>query len=99
MSELEMVLIILSLSLTITRDSDMFTFFPIWCLVFSLMITRDSHEALDCFKKYKLEVENQLTRKIKILRTDRGGEYTSLLFKTFCEEHSIKRQFTMPYSP
>ena len=27
------------------------------------------------FKIYKAEVENQLNRKIKVIRSDRGGEY------------------------
>ena len=27
------------------------------------------------FKIYKAEVENQLNRKIKVVRSDRGGEY------------------------
>ena len=32
-------------------------------------------EALDKFKKFKAEVENQHKLKIKIVRSDRGGEY------------------------
>ena len=56
-------------------------------------------EALDSFKKYKLDLENQLERKIKLLRTDRGGEYIFSLFKSFCEDHGIRRHYTMPYSP
>ena len=27
------------------------------------------------FKIYKVEVENQLNRKIKVIRSDHGGEY------------------------
>ena len=34
-------------------------------------------EAFECFKRYKAEVENQKGRKIKCLRSDRGGEYFS----------------------
>ena len=56
-------------------------------------------EALDSFKKYKLEMENQLKRRIKLLRTDRGGEYISGLFKSFYEDHGIRKHYTMPYSP
>jgi hypothetical protein len=33
--------------------------------------------ALNCFKIYKAEVENQLERKIKRIRSDRGSEYLS----------------------
>ena len=32
-------------------------------------------KALDAFKLYKAEVENQLDRKIKVVLSDRGGEY------------------------
>jgi hypothetical protein len=36
---------------------------------------RDRSEALDKFKVFKAEVENQLNAKIKVVRSDRGGEY------------------------
>ena len=36
---------------------------------------RDRSEALEKFKVYKAEVENQLNAKIKVVRSDRGGEY------------------------
>ena len=36
---------------------------------------RERSEALDKFKIFKAEVENQLDKKIKIVRLDRGGEY------------------------
>jgi hypothetical protein len=35
---------------------------------------------LHYFKTYKAEVENQLKRKIKLLRSDHGGEYFSVDF-------------------
>ena len=49
------------------------------------------------FLSYKAEVENQLNRKIKRLRSDRGGEYT--LFNDFCEKEDIIHEVTPPYSP
>ena len=45
-----------------------------FCYV-DLLNTKD--EALYYFKIYKPEVENQLERKIRQLRSDRGGEYFS----------------------
>ena len=51
------------------------------------------------FKIYKAEVENQLERKIKRVRSDRGGEYLSNEFNLFCEEHGIIHERTPPYSP
>ena len=50
------------------------------------------------FKHYKNEVENQLSKKIKAIRSDRGGEYESP-FEEFCAEHGIIHQTTAPYSP
>jgi len=40
-------------------------------------LLKSKDEVLDWFKMYKAEAENQLEKKIKILRSDRGGEYTS----------------------
>ncbi|GJV53952.1 ribonuclease H-like domain, reverse transcriptase, RNA-dependent DNA polymerase [Tanacetum coccineum] len=34
-----------------------------------------------------------------MLRTDRGGEFTSNEFTQYCKENGIARQFTAPYSP
>ena len=44
-------------------------------------------------------VENQLDNSIKALRTDRGREYLSDLFKKLCEVKGIERQLTMPGTP
>ncbi|KAK1664874.1 hypothetical protein QYE76_053033 [Lolium multiflorum] len=56
-------------------------------------------EALNYFKIFKAEAENQLDRKIKRLRSDRGGEYFSNEFDSFCAEHGIIHERTPPYSP
>jgi hypothetical protein len=34
----------------------------------------NKNEALDAFKIFKAEVEKQCSKKIKIMRSDRGGE-------------------------
>jgi hypothetical protein len=67
-----------------------------FCYVY-LLKTRD--EALDYFKIYKAKVENQLERKIKRLRSDRGGKFFPKVFDDFCAEHGIIHERTPPYSP
>jgi transposase InsO family protein len=57
------------------------------------------HEALNVFKRFVAEVETKLERRVKILRTDRGREYLSDLFKGYCEEKGIKRHLTVPHTP
>ena len=37
--------------------------------------------------------------RIKILRPDNGGEYTSIEFNDFCKEAGFKRELTAPYNP
>jgi transposase InsO family protein len=38
------------------------------------------------FQEFKTQVENLIGRKIKILRSNNGGEYTSKEFNNFCIE-------------
>jgi len=38
-------------------------------------------------------------RKIKVLRSDNGGEYSSNAFKEFCVDSGIKRELIIPYNP
>ncbi|KAL0429751.1 UNVERIFIED_CONTAM: Retrovirus-related Pol polyprotein from transposon TNT 1-94 [Sesamum radiatum] len=65
-------------------------------------------EALDAFKVFKVEVEKQCDKRIKIVRSDRGGEYFGRYteggqapgpFAKFLAEQGIVAQYTMPGSP
>ena len=40
-----------------------------------MYLLKSKNEAIEKFGLYKNEVENQLNKKIKVLRSDRGGEY------------------------
>ncbi|GJR78475.1 zinc finger, CCHC-type containing protein [Tanacetum coccineum] len=56
-------------------------------------------QAFDTFKEFKKSTENELRTTLKMLRTDRGGEFTSNEFTQYCKENGIARQLTAPYSP
>ncbi|KAK9076083.1 hypothetical protein SSX86_004416 [Deinandra increscens subsp. villosa] len=56
-------------------------------------------EALKYFKCFKSHVEKECSHMVRMLRTDRGGEFTSHDFVKFCQEIGIKRQTTAPYTP
>ena len=43
------------------------------------------------FQEFKALVENQTGRKIRALRSDNGGEYTSKEFDGYCRQESIRR--------
>ena len=44
-------------------------------------------------------VEKSTDRSIKCLRTDNGGEFTSVEFENYCKEARIERHKTMVYTP
>nr|GEX24784.1 zinc finger, CCHC-type [Tanacetum cinerariifolium] len=60
---------------------------------------KSKDEAFETFKEFKLKVKNEVGKKIKSIRIDRGGEFTSREFTRYCKENGILRQLTAPYSP
>ncbi|RVW94541.1 Retrovirus-related Pol polyprotein from transposon TNT 1-94 [Vitis vinifera] len=66
-------------------------------------------QSLDVFKNFKAKVENQLSKKIKAVRSDRGGEYYGRYdgsgeqrpgpFAKYLMECGIVPQYTMPGTP
>jgi hypothetical protein len=62
-------------------------------------LMRNKDESFDMFKKYKIEVENQKDKRIKILRSDRGGEYFPQEFTIYCEKNGLIHQRLASYTP
>ncbi|BBN68038.1 transposable element gene, partial [Prunus dulcis] len=60
---------------------------------------RYKSDAITCFRKFKSMVELQSGFKVKCVRSDRGGEFTSSEFSKLCEEGGIQRQLTTAYTP
>lgn len=60
---------------------------------------RTKDEVFSQFKGFKALVENLIGKKIKVLRSDNGGEYTSNEFKYLCKEVGIKREKIVSYNP
>ncbi|GJS28996.1 retrotransposon protein, putative, ty1-copia subclass [Tanacetum coccineum] len=62
-------------------------------------LLKHKHEVFETFKVFKAEVELQLGKKIKALRSDRGGEYLSQEFKDYLSENGIVQNLTSPFTP
>ena len=69
---------------------------------------KERSEALDKFKIFKAKVENQHNKKIKIVQSDRGGEYYGRHtpygqipgpFAKFLQENGIVAQYSTPGEP
>jgi len=63
---------------------------------------------LDAFKSFKAAIELKTGKKIKCVRSDKGGEYygrydetrrNSEPFARFLDEYGIEAQYTMPGTP
>ncbi|KAL0455286.1 UNVERIFIED_CONTAM: Retrovirus-related Pol polyprotein from transposon TNT 1-94 [Sesamum latifolium] len=64
-----------------------------------IYLMRYKSEAFGRFKECRLEVENQTNRKIKVLRSDRGGEYLRGEFIDYLKENRTLSQWIPPGTP
>ena len=64
-----------------------------------IYILKKKSEVFEKFKSWKALVENQYDKKIKILRTDNGGEYTSNELETYLQIEEIRHKKTIPKTP
>jgi fructose/tagatose bisphosphate aldolase len=62
---------------TATRNGQQYfiTFIDDYSRYGYLYLLSEKSQALDAFKNFKAEVETQLGKKVKAVRSDRGGEY------------------------
>jgi hypothetical protein len=65
----------------------------------AVFFLKKKSEAFENFKIYKEMVENEMDSRIKCLRSDNGGEFTSKEFMDYCNNHGIKRQFFIARTP
>jgi len=56
-----------------------------------LYLLEHKDQTFESFKVFKEFVENQTNLKIKMLRSNNGGEYNSNEFNDFCAKYGIKR--------
>jgi transposase InsO family protein len=65
----------------------------------AVFFLKNKSEASENFKIYKEMVENEMDSRIKFLRSDNGGEFSSKEFMDYYSSHGIKRQFSVAKTP
>jgi hypothetical protein len=64
-----------------------------------VVFLKEKVEAFKKFKIFKALTENKIGKRLKAVRSDRGGEFMSSDFKEFCDKNGIKREYTIPGTP
>jgi len=64
-----------------------------------LLLLEAKSDAPAAIKRFQAAAELESGRKLKILRTDYGGEFTSLEFGDYCAAKGVQRHHSAPYSP
>ena len=62
-------------------------------------ILKTKDQVFDYFLEWKALVEKATKKKIKTLRTDNGGEYTSTRFQDYLKAEGIRHELTVPKTP
>jgi len=64
-----------------------------------LHLLSSKDEAPAAIKEFQAQVETEMGKKLCVLRTDHGGEFTSVEFALYCAGQGVERHLTAPYSP
>ena len=76
--------------LTFTDDKSRYT----W-----VYVLKSKDQVFERFLEWKALVERQSKHKLKALRTDNGGEYTSNAFEKYLRDEGIRHERTVPKTP
>jgi transposase InsO family protein len=67
-----------------------------WCAVIQLL--ENKNQVKTALSAFVSTMETQFNKKIKTLRSDRGGEFWNQEMQSFCASNGIVHQKTNPYS-
>ena len=64
-----------------------------------MYVLKRKDQVFDCFVQWKAEVEKSTGAKLKVLRTDNGGEFTSTEFEQSLKSEGVRHELTVPKTP
>ena len=67
-----------------------------YCWVY---VIKNKSDVFEKFKEWKAEVESLLGHRVRILRTDNGGENTSVEFEDYLKSQGVRHERTIPKCP
>ena len=64
-----------------------------------LHLLSSKDEVPAAIKEFQVQVETETGKKLRVLRTDRSGEFTSVEFGLYYAGQGVECHLTAPYSP
>jgi transposase InsO family protein len=64
-----------------------------------VVVPDNKGEATDAIRRAQATAEAECGRKLRVLRTDNGGKFTTAEFTSYCADEGVQRHYSTPYSP
>ena len=64
-----------------------------------VMVLGIKGEAADAIRRAQAAAEAECGRKLRMLRTNNGCEFTAAEFVSYCADKGIQRHYSTPYNP
>jgi transposase InsO family protein len=64
-----------------------------------IVVLSSKGEAADAIRRAQATTEAECDRKLRVLRTDNGHEFTAVEFASYCADECVQRHYSVPYSP
>lgn len=65
----------------------------------ALYTLQEKSQAFDAFQYHVAQAERFLSKRVKAIRTDNGGEFDNMKFRQYCNHNGITHEFTDVYAP
>ena len=63
-----------------------------------LQLLTSKGDAAEAIKRFKARAEAESGKKLRVLGTDRGSEFTSVEFAAYCADQGVVHHHTAPYT-
>jgi hypothetical protein len=64
-----------------------------------VVVLSNKGEAADTIRRAQAAAEAECGSKLRVLRTDNGGEFTMAEFTSYCADEGVQRHYSVSYSP
>jgi transposase InsO family protein len=64
-----------------------------------VMVLGSKGEAVNTIRRVQVAAEAECGRKLRVLRTDNGSEFTAAEFASYCADEGVQHHYSTPYSP